>query len=135
VDTDPFELTEEEEESEEATESTMYCETTISEDEEKIPVEKQPTFLVFGSALILLFATCVVCGSAFVSIKQHVMESFISIKQACSQCNKYICLGKSVIHTKHFSWESFDVFYFSALWLLTSQGTQSIQDPSLCYNK
>jgi len=44
-DADPFELTEEED-TEEATESTMHCEATISEDKKKIPVEKQPTFLV-----------------------------------------------------------------------------------------
>ena len=53
----------------EATEFTMYWETTTSEDEEQIPVENQQTFLVFEFALLLLFATCVCCGSAFVSIK------------------------------------------------------------------
>jgi len=90
-DTDPFELAEEKE-SKEATESTMCCETLILEDEKKIPVEKQPTFLVFESALMLLFATCVACGSAFVP---HVMGPFLSIKQACSQCNNIFKVGHS----------------------------------------
>jgi len=35
----------------------------------------------------MLFATCVCCGSAFVSIKPHMIGSFLSIKQECSQCN------------------------------------------------
>jgi len=61
-DADPFELTEEEESE---TEVTMHWETTTSEDEEQTPVEKQLTFLVFESAL-MMFATCVYCGSAFV---------------------------------------------------------------------
>ena len=84
---DPFVLTEEEESETDITESTIYRETTTSEDEEQIPVEKQLTFLVFESALMLLFATCVACGSTFVSIKRHVIGSFPSIKQVCSQCN------------------------------------------------
>jgi len=57
-DADPFVLTEEESETD-ITESTIYRETTTSEDEEQIPVEKQLTFLVFESALMLLFATSV----------------------------------------------------------------------------
>ena len=89
---DAFELTEEETETE-ATESTTCWETTVtvvsyvSEDDEKFPVEKQLTFLVFESALMLLFATCVACSSAFVSIKRHVVGSFLNIEQICSQCN------------------------------------------------
>ena len=62
-DADPFELAEEEESETEVTESTLHWETTTSEDEEQIPVEKRLTFLVFESSLMLLFATCV-----FVSI-------------------------------------------------------------------
>ena len=86
-DEDTFEFTEEEESETEPTESTMNWESTTSEDEEQILVEKQLTFLAFESALMLLFATCVACGSTFISIKQHVIGSFLSIKQACSQCN------------------------------------------------
>jgi len=90
-DADPFELTKEEESETEVTESTMHWETTTSEGEEQIPVKKQLTFLVFESALMMLFATCACCGSAFVSIKQHMILSFLSIKQECSQCNnKYV---------------------------------------------
>lgn len=88
-DEDPFELTEDEESEADVTESTIFQETTTtSEDEEQIPVEKQLTFLVFESALMLLFSTCVSCGSTFVSIKRHIIGSFLSIKQVCSQCNK-----------------------------------------------
>ena len=84
---DTFELTEEEESETEPTESTIDWESTTTEDEEQIPVEKQLIFLVFESTLMLLFATCVACGSTFISIKRHVIGSFLSIKQACSQCN------------------------------------------------
>ena len=86
-DEDPFELTEEEESEADVTGSTIYQDTTTSEDKEQIPLEKQLTFLVFESALMLLFSTCVACGSAFVSIKRNVIGSFLSVKQVCSQCN------------------------------------------------
>jgi len=88
---DPFELTEEEESETEVTESTMYWETTTSEDEDQVSVEKQLTFLVFESALMLLFASCLCCVSALVSKTQHVVGSFLHVKQECSQCNnKYV---------------------------------------------
>ena len=58
-----------------------------SEDEGQIPLEKQMTFLVFESALMLLFSTCVACGSTVVSIKRHIIGTFLSIKQVCTQCN------------------------------------------------
>jgi len=124
-DADPFELTEEEETEMEVTESTMYWETTASGDEEQTPVEKQLTFLVFESALVMLFATCVCCGSAFDSIKRHMVGSFLSIKQECSQCNnKYTweCQPYTV-HTEHSHWESSDVCCHFVQWLLTSRGT------------
>ena len=91
-DATPFEITEESEA--DVTESIIYQETTTSEEDEQIPLEKQMTFLVFESALMLLFSTCVACGSAFVSIKHHIMGSFLSVKQVCSQCNN------------SFTWES-----------------------------
>ena len=86
-DEDPFELTEEEESEADVTGSTIYQDTTTSKDEGQIPLEKQLTFLVFESALMLLFSTFVACGSAFVSIKRHIIGSFLSIKQVCTQCN------------------------------------------------
>jgi len=49
---DAFELIEEETETE-ATGSTTCWETTASEDDEQVPVEKQLTFLVFESACSL----------------------------------------------------------------------------------
>ena len=47
-------------------------------------------FLVFELALMLLFSTRIACGSAFVSIKRHIIGSFLSIKQVCTQCNNTI---------------------------------------------
>ena len=91
-DATPFEIIEESEA--DVTESTIYQETNTLEEDEEIPLEKQMTFLVFESALMLLFSTCVACGSAFVSIKRHIMGSFLSVKQVCSQCNN------------SFTWES-----------------------------
>ena len=43
--------------------------------------------MVFESALMLLFSTCVACGSTFVSIKRLIIGSFLSVKQVCTQCN------------------------------------------------
>jgi len=84
-------LTEEEESKTGVTELTMYWETTTSEDEDHVSVEKQLTFLVFESALMLLFASCLCCGSTLVSKTRHVVGSFLHIKQKRSQCNnKYV---------------------------------------------
>jgi len=90
-DGDPFELTKEKESETEVTESTMYWDTTTSEDEDQVSVEKQLTFLVFESALMLLFASYLRCGSTLVSNTWYVVGSFLRIKQECSQCNnKYV---------------------------------------------
>ena len=48
------------------TESTTYYDSSITEPEDSLPVEKQPTYLVFESALMLLFqhvifAKCICC--------------------------------------------------------------------------
>ena len=86
-DEDPSELTEEEVSEADVTGSTIYRDTTTLKDERQIPLEKQMTFLVFESAFRLLFLNCVACASAFVSIKRHIIGSFLSIKQVCNQCN------------------------------------------------
>jgi len=62
---------------------------------------------VFDSALMLLFATCICCGSAFVSIKQHVIGS--SNKNAVSAKIKMSGKASHTYCTKHSSWESSDV--------------------------
>ena len=70
------------------TQSTVYEETTsASEPESDIPVEKQQTYLVFESALLLLFSICVMCRSTYTSIEKFTIGSFLRIKQICSNCN------------------------------------------------
>lgn len=50
--------------------------------------EKQTTYLVFESALLLLFQVCTFCGYARTSIKKYVSGSFLQIIQSCSRCGK-----------------------------------------------
>ena len=70
-----------------ATESTAYYDSSTTEPEDPLPVEKQPTYLVFESALMLLFSTCYFCKSAFVTIEKWTVGSLLHIMQVCSQCN------------------------------------------------
>ena len=42
-----------------------------------LPADKQPTYLVYESALMLLFVTCFICTSKFVTIKKLIVESLI----------------------------------------------------------
>lgn len=72
-----------------ATESTAYHESSIStiEPDDSFPVEKQSTYLVFESALLLLFSTCFFCRSSFCTIEKWTVGSLLRIKQICSQCN------------------------------------------------
>lgn len=73
-----------------ATESTAYDESTCStlEPDNPLPTEKQPTYLVFESALMLLFCTCFACKSRFATISEkYTIGSLLHIKQVCSQCN------------------------------------------------
>ena len=53
------------------TQSTLYKETTSgSEPESDLSVEKQQTYLVFESALLLLFSICFMCRSIYISIEK-----------------------------------------------------------------
>ena len=73
-----------------STKSIIYQETTASEDSEPesdLPVEKQQTYLVFESALLLLFSICFMCRSTYTSIEKVTIGSFLCIKQICSHCN------------------------------------------------
>ena len=74
-----------------ATESTAYHESIIStlEPDDSFPVEKQSTYLVFESALLLLFSTCFFCRSSFCTIQKQkwTVGSLLRIKQIFSQCN------------------------------------------------
>ena len=55
-----------------ATESTAYFESSTStmESDDSMPAEKQSTYLVFESALLILFSTCFFCiGAHFLPLK------------------------------------------------------------------
>ena len=74
------------------TQSTLYEETTSgSEPESDLSVEKQQTYLVFESALLLLFSICFMCRSTYISIEKFTRGSFLCVKQICNNCNnKYV---------------------------------------------
>ena len=55
--------------------------TSASETESDLPVDKQKTYLIFESALLLLFSICFMCRSTY------MIGSFLRIKQICKQCN------------------------------------------------
>ena len=44
-------------------------------------------YLVFESALLLLFSCCLFCGSVQVALKKKVVGSFVQIIQLCQACN------------------------------------------------
>ena len=58
-----------------------------SEPELNLSVEKQQTYLVFESALLLLFSICFMCRSTYISIEKFTRGSFLCITQICSHCN------------------------------------------------
>ena len=71
-----------------STKSTIYQETSnASELELDLPVQKQQTYLVFESALLLLFSICFMCRSTQTSVEKAIIGSFVRIKQICSHCN------------------------------------------------
>lgn len=49
--------------------------------------ERQPSYLVFESALMQLFTKCTFCLSDEMFVKKKIVGSFISISQKCSQCD------------------------------------------------
>ena len=69
--------------------ATAYFEssTSTTESDDYVPAEKQSTYLVFESALLLLFSTCFFCRSPFSTIEKWTVGSLLCIKQICSQCN------------------------------------------------
>ena len=71
-----------------ATESTVYHDSSSSTDlDNSLPADKQPTYLVFESALMLLFSSCFICKSKFVTVEKLTVGSLLRIKQVCSQCS------------------------------------------------
>ena len=74
------------------TQSSVYLQTTsASEPESDVPVEKQRTYLIFESALLMLFSICFMCKSTYTSIEKITIGSFLRIKQICHHySNKYV---------------------------------------------
>ena len=74
------------------TQLSIYQETTsASEPESDVPVEKQQTYLIFESSLLILFSICFMCRSTYTSIEKVTIGSFLRIKQICHNCsNKYV---------------------------------------------
>ena len=47
---------------------------------------KQKTYLVFESALLLLFNLCIFCGQSSTALKKTVIGTFLRITQTCTEC-------------------------------------------------
>ena len=69
-----------------ATESTGYHDSSSTDLDNSLPADQQPTYLVFESALMLLFSSCFICKSKFVTVEKLMVGSLLCIKQVCSQC-------------------------------------------------
>ena len=73
------------------TQSTLYEETSMSESELNLAVENQKTYLIFESALMLLFSICFICRSTYIVINKATIGSFLRITQICKRCkNEYV---------------------------------------------
>ena len=53
-----------------------------------LPPERQCTYLVFETSLLLLFTMCVYCGNAITKVKKKIMGSFLHITQWCEKCKR-----------------------------------------------
>ena len=51
--------------------------------------ESSSCYIVFESALLLLFATCRNCLSKSVEVKKKINGSLLCVTQTCSRCNSY----------------------------------------------
>ena len=52
----------------------------------------ESTYVVFESALLMLFLTCRICRSSSVNVKKAITGSFLRITQFCAHCKKTCCL-------------------------------------------
>ena len=75
-DEDPFELTEEEESEADLTGSTIYRDTTTSEDEGQIPLEKQMTSWYLNQPLCCCFQRVLPVGAPLFPSKDISLEHF-----------------------------------------------------------
>ena len=64
-------------------------ETLDLSDHSSTPWQKgQTLYLVFESALLLLFSSCFYCGSKHTKVNKVVLGSFLRLIQRCIHCNK-----------------------------------------------
>lgn len=71
----------------------MYCMVDCRSDEcslldSKPQNVRQQTYIVFESALLLLFTACNFCGHIGTDIKKVVIGTFLRIRQVCSSCGR-----------------------------------------------
>ena len=76
------------------TQSTLYEETSVSESELDLEVENQKTYLIFESALMLLFSICFMCRRTYIVINKATIGSFLCITQICKHCKSQPYVGK-----------------------------------------
>lgn len=53
-----------------------------------VPPLKQKAYLIFESALLLLFNLCIYCGCSSTRIKKMVTGTFLRITQVCIRCSR-----------------------------------------------
>ena len=118
------------------TQSSVYLQTTsASEPESDMPVEKQRTYLLFESALLMLFSICFMCRNTYTSIEKTTIGSFLHMKQICHHCsNKYVCMGKSALCRENPSRQYYDFSCYTLHGIITSKGIMSIPKLELCDN-
>ena len=56
-----------------------------------IPMSSQTTYLIFESALLMLFVTCRFCARASTNVKKTITGSFLRITQFCTACTRTWC--------------------------------------------
>ena len=66
----------------------ILCRSQCEDVPSNLPVEKQSSYIVFESALLLLFHMCIFCRSARCSVNKFVNGSFLRITQTCSKCHR-----------------------------------------------
>ena len=76
----------------------------------------QTIYLVFESALLLLFSSCIHCSS-HTSVKKVVLGSFLRIIQICSHCNRRRTWESQPYNYREIaSWKYFNICCHSLLW-------------------
>ena len=61
---------------------------SVDDEMVSVPPAQQKTYLVFESALLLLFNLCIYCGSTSTQIRKIVTGTFLRITQKCMKCSR-----------------------------------------------